>query len=748
MVVAGHLGVQLGVLNNAFPVFLAPSPTIQGWAFWLLLEASRLLPVASGLLAMVAAVFRRTQRTEAVAFKTDRIWRAAGTGAIALWFALGAVFTVQIVAGSPPLAAGAPEYFSATFAVMMLLAASCLNARFPYWIVASAPIMLAATSHRADAYGYYPLQASLFLVISGLINAYFLSWVLQRSRRLDRAADAVSETNRKLSAARAQTVAKRHSEDFVHDEILATLSLVGKAQVDSVKAAALASKLRLRLHQSQQEKSICSVHDVLTALQSEIEAHEVDIELSTAIKTRQDLPCGVAQALISAIKQAIDNSIEHAEISGRQVTRQVKLECDTAGLRITVWDDGAGFDPAQAVGRHGLSNSIMRRASNAGIDVKLDTAPGRGTRLTFELAAPDAQIKVPLRESMRRMPLVLGGLALIAYNAFCLVVFWDAFTIPAASALSFVLVAGAIALLTRKRQHPMERREARYYAAMLVTADVLQSLTMIALPNSPDWEHWVSSSVSLALCLIVVWGYARVAWVSMAINGLALAWGTHYSGANWARFFNYQIGHLSQLVIWTVLALVTERTARQIDTRIKQQQELEAWLYIEDRVQVELARTRERISRRLSPLLARIEAGESLHPNVRLEAVLSEAELRDQLRAACFTGSRVPGAARRLRAAGADVILLDDSGGLLTTSERERIEAAVVPVLQELAAQLEGAQVEGGGEATSSRPIAPNGQEPRVVVRVLPASRAQTLVVTSDGRAVLALERAQLEAAS
>jgi signal transduction histidine kinase len=100
--------------------------------------------------------------------------------------------------------------------------------------------------------------------------------------------------------------------------------------------------------------------------------------------------------LLLIAKEAIHNAVRH---SG---AREVFAELAVAGreLRLTIGDDGGGFDPDAVAsaehrrrhgrGGHGLP-SLAARASELGGTLAVDSAPGRGTRLT---------VRVPLGRRM------------------------------------------------------------------------------------------------------------------------------------------------------------------------------------------------------------------------------------------------------------------------------------------------------------------------------------------------------------
>jgi signal transduction histidine kinase len=87
----------------------------------------------------------------------------------------------------------------------------------------------------------------------------------------------------------------------------------------------------------------------------------------------------------------LTNVRKHADAS--QVA--VSLEQDGGRLRVTVEDNGAGFNPAELgrseFPRFGLA-TMRERAETIGGTLELQSSPGAGTRVTIELpqaAAPN-----------------------------------------------------------------------------------------------------------------------------------------------------------------------------------------------------------------------------------------------------------------------------------------------------------------------------------------------------------------------
>jgi signal transduction histidine kinase len=97
------------------------------------------------------------------------------------------------------------------------------------------------------------------------------------------------------------------------------------------------------------------------------------------------LAMDIEAAVYRIIQEALTNVAKHAGAS----CCRVHLEQRSSTLRTTIEDDGAGFDPEKvddpATGR-GLGLVSMReRALQLGGTARLESAPGRGTRLTVDL---------------------------------------------------------------------------------------------------------------------------------------------------------------------------------------------------------------------------------------------------------------------------------------------------------------------------------------------------------------------------
>jgi PAS domain S-box-containing protein len=98
------------------------------------------------------------------------------------------------------------------------------------------------------------------------------------------------------------------------------------------------------------------------------------------IEGNEAIPDDVHVALYRITQEALNNVVRHSRAENAWV--DVRLEPSTA--RLTVGDDGCGFQPAPVGPTHLGLRSMRERASEVGADFRLTTAPGRGTEIVAE----------------------------------------------------------------------------------------------------------------------------------------------------------------------------------------------------------------------------------------------------------------------------------------------------------------------------------------------------------------------------
>jgi signal transduction histidine kinase len=88
-------------------------------------------------------------------------------------------------------------------------------------------------------------------------------------------------------------------------------------------------------------------------------------------------------AVLRVMQEALANAVKHARPS-RVVLRA--RDVGSGRVVLSVSDDGAGFDPAQAARRHGMGLDLMReRVAELGGALQLESTPGEGTTVRITL---------------------------------------------------------------------------------------------------------------------------------------------------------------------------------------------------------------------------------------------------------------------------------------------------------------------------------------------------------------------------
>lgn len=135
--------------------------------------------------------------------------------------------------------------------------------------------------------------------------------------------------------------------------------------------------------------AIAPEHDSLTDLTRRMRRHaeevfasrEIDLSFNAA-SSRQDviLSLSVRRDLLLIFKEAVNNAAKHSECS----RASVDFVYDHSFVTLRIEDDGIGFDTSEVFDGQGV-RSLKRRADSMGGRISIDSTPGRGTTVEFEL---------------------------------------------------------------------------------------------------------------------------------------------------------------------------------------------------------------------------------------------------------------------------------------------------------------------------------------------------------------------------
>jgi signal transduction histidine kinase len=111
--------------------------------------------------------------------------------------------------------------------------------------------------------------------------------------------------------------------------------------------------------------------------------------IQATVESQPDLQLSdlVAALLYRTAREAVRNVQEHAEAR----TLELRVAQENGRVSLSVADDGRGFAPADALARPAEGHFGLRllhdQVRDAGGTLEIDSAPGRGAKLTVEVPA-------------------------------------------------------------------------------------------------------------------------------------------------------------------------------------------------------------------------------------------------------------------------------------------------------------------------------------------------------------------------
>lgn len=140
-------------------------------------------------------------------------------------------------------------------------------------------------------------------------------------------------------------------------------------------------------------------------LSSALRARLAAVESRTGLKTEvlaegeRRLQPGVEELIYRIAQESLNNVVKHAKASHVQI----RLKYDEDVVRLEVIDDGLGFDPENARQRGGVGlQGIQERVQKSRGHLEIESAPGKGTRLTVTIPLNSSDQKEIVEESGRQ----------------------------------------------------------------------------------------------------------------------------------------------------------------------------------------------------------------------------------------------------------------------------------------------------------------------------------------------------------
>ncbi|GAB3707195.1 sensor histidine kinase [Nocardiopsis oceani] len=310
--------------------------------------------------------------------------------------------------------------------VLMLLPAITLDGNVQFILVAVAPLLFMVTGLRyavaamalillvpAPVRGLLGWQdwtgVGLNLLIHSVILAYamwFGTWMYriveqsyERYALIEELQHTREEADR-LSQEAGAVAEREHLAREMHDTLaqgftsIITLTQAVESELDSEPETA---RRHLALMRETAAENLAETRAMVAARQqirvadesldasvrriAERLGQELGISVTADVTgTPEELPNHHQVCLLRTAQEALANLRKHAGADGARVT----LAYTDVGVRLTVADDGNGFDPARPANGNGLAN-MRHRAESVGGLLEVDSVPGTGTTVRLSL---------------------------------------------------------------------------------------------------------------------------------------------------------------------------------------------------------------------------------------------------------------------------------------------------------------------------------------------------------------------------
>jgi signal transduction histidine kinase len=156
--------------------------------------------------------------------------------------------------------------------------------------------------------------------------------------------------------------------------------------------------------------SVLEKEGLTVALEARLEAVEARGGLKTEMRVDGDepLPFALEEELYRIAQEALNNIIKHAKAHNVSVhLEQTRQSEKLVRVRLSVQDDGDGFDPAAGRDKGGLGlRGMEERIQRFGGTLSIESAPGAGTKVQAEVVVEADQ--GPSRPSELKPPAISG----------------------------------------------------------------------------------------------------------------------------------------------------------------------------------------------------------------------------------------------------------------------------------------------------------------------------------------------------
>ncbi|MEE3851077.1 ATP-binding protein [Gordonia sp. LSe1-13] len=622
--------------------------------------------------------------------------------------------------------------------------------------------LLAQTANLFGLYGELRLDLYLGSLLQMALTVVFLAVAVvtvRTARFLDGSRAAAIEQAAASAASVAQDAERSRFAALIHDKVIAILLAVDVGRPQRGLRAQAASALDELDRRDDDEPSTTIgadefVHRIRSALASM--GDDIDRELTiepdstgphpgddTVARSPGAYPTDVVTAILDAMCEAIRNVRRHA---GGDASCLVVGNLRADEVSVAVVDDGCGFDPASVrPERFGVAVGIRRRMESIpGGSAQVQSAPGRGTTVilgwlrechdheagrhhgvsgTEPAAMPRRRSAIAEHETSvepmsddavdifgLRSPQVVRALLALGVT-YVIVTIGSGLEIRSVwnwvgLTVAFVVLAGDLALLTRRRGDPLPLRDGCGALALMVIGTGTAWWSVPAATFEPAQCLPAAIGGIVVLALLAIRGRVGIAWVgAVAMSLSAGIWG-------WARDIGFVDGIAFTSWVYPVMlfASLFAVMLRPIAAGIRTLRARAVRFAADDAALAAATDERDRqlalLDREARPMLQKVAAGHVFRADEVALARLIEAQLRDGIRAPAWQSGQVRAAVWQARRRGVAVVLLDDGGMNDARGLQARLDDLVVAELAKMRSGRVTARVMPPGRATRATIVA------------------------------------------
>lgn len=255
--------------------------------------------------------------------------------------------------------------------------------------------------HRAAFSNYAVIQTLARQLGIALENAWLYEQMQEkeqlRGQLLERAVAAQEEERKRIARElhddTGQTLTALGVGLGGVEETLARNPELAQYQIAELKLMTMRAIDNLRQYISDLRPSVLDDMGLVSALRwfAQQYSERAGIEISVdVIGAKRRLPSRVETVLFRIAQEGVNNIVRHA----RATRARLQFEFSATGVTFAIEDDGSGFVVDQVLGAHlerrawGLLG-VQERVALVGGKFKIDSEPGRGTKLTVEIPVED-----------------------------------------------------------------------------------------------------------------------------------------------------------------------------------------------------------------------------------------------------------------------------------------------------------------------------------------------------------------------